>query len=88
MHPMRRTIWKFLVKDGVVRMPRSGQILSVQRQGEEEINCWALVDPNEPAEDRHLRIYGTGHPVPDEPGTYLATVQDGSFVWHVFEHAA
>jgi hypothetical protein len=36
-------------------------------------------------EERYFRIYGTGHTMPEACGKYIGTVQQGAFVWHVFE---
>lgn len=85
-----KTIWKFefsTVDNPVVAMPRGAEILCVQTQRERPC-LWALVDPGQPMQDRHLRVYGTGHPVEvvDEVN-YIGTYQlhGGSLVFHVFE---
>jgi len=46
---------------------------------------WALVlpDSNEPA-GKLFQVFGTGHEIP-LPAKYIATTQDGLFVWHLFE---
>lgn len=37
-------------------------------------------------EVRTFRCYGTGQPIQDQvPTEYIGTVQDGPFVWHIFE---
>lgn len=48
---------------------------------------WAMVDPNAPKEHRYIRVFGTGNTVsnPDCGYVFIATLQDGAFVWHFFE---
>lgn len=67
-------------------MPASAQILCVAEQ--RGILClWALVNPLAIAEKRIIRIAGTGHELPAEPGIYIGSVQlkQGALVFHVFE---
>lgn len=68
-------------------LPTGAKILTVQMQ--RNICClWALVDETAPyLEARHIRIYGTGHPVSELPGAYISTVMlnDGELVFHAFE---
>lgn len=53
----------------------------------ERVYLWALVDPEAPVEERHFTHYGTGHPIPNDPGEYIGTYQlfNGQLVWHLFE---
>lgn len=84
-----RTIYKYpvaLVPEQVIALPRGYRILSVQNQ-DDRLRLWAMVETDErPTVPVLIRIIGTGHPVPDAVGVYLATVQTdgGMFVWHVF----
>ena len=84
---MRIWKWEIEVTDRqTVPMPARAKLLDVQMQN--GVCCiWALCEPKAPNEPRHLAIYGTGNPVPDEPGEYVATFQmaDGALVFHVFE---
>ena len=65
-------------------LPINAQILDIQAQNE-TICLWAIVDESAPPEHRYFAVYGTGHPLPDAIGLYLATVQRDGFVWHIFE---
>ena len=49
--------------------------------------AWAIVNPDEPYEAITLRIVGTGHNLPDEPGRFLGTfqMQGGALVFHAFQ---
>lgn len=85
-----KTIWKFAlpcVDEAFVSMPVGAQILCVQTQ----INnpcLWAVVDPDALTKEvRRFNIYGTGHEIEGEPGTYIGTFQlaGGTLVFHVFE---
>lgn len=82
-------IWKFLLEiDDVqnVTMPAGARILTAQLQGE-ALCLWALCDEQAPKVKRAIRIYGTGHPLPLNPGEYIATFQlnHGALIFHVFE---
>jgi hypothetical protein len=78
------TIWKYIIGNGPISMPKGADILDVQCQ-DGSIALWALIDPAEPREDRTFKVIGTGWTF-DNPGHYyIATVQVGSFVWHIFE---
>lgn len=67
-------------------LPRGAKILDVQRQGD-QVFLWALVDPTTAAKDSHrIRIFGTGHGVPNDPMEYVGTFQldGGALVFHAF----
>lgn len=86
-----RTIWKFPVKvDDLFElvMPKGARVLSVQNQGINGPQMWAIVDSKAPTERRRFRIFGTGHPMGgDEALDYVGTFQasGGALVWHLFE---
>lgn len=84
---MSKRIYKYLLPDegeSTLRLPRGAELLTAQVQ-DLRLCLWCIVDPSEEAEPRTFRIYGTGHPLPDDFGTYVASCQAGEFVWHVFE---
>ena len=89
------TIWKYkLDQTGKIEMPTDAEILCIQVQrGEPHI--WALVNPENKLETRKFKVYGTGHPCPEDPGIYVGTFQlndielgTGCMVLHVFEDFA
>lgn len=67
-----------------VEMHKDATLLSCQIQ-RGKLTLWAIVEPANPFEKRMIEILGTGQDMQDIPRTYIATVQDGSFVWHIFE---
>lgn len=84
------TIWKMqlaLAPVQPVHVPEGARMLTAREQN--EMPCiWFLCDPAKPtSEERTIRVYGTGHAVPDDPGRYLGTchLHGGSLVLHVFE---
>jgi len=87
-----KTIWKFpleLTDRQSVGMLAGAEILSVQIQGA-TVCLWAIVEPSGQREERVFEIIGTGQTVwPTEPDRqvrkYIGTVQQGPWVWHVFE---
>ena|SRR3990167_3802754 len=88
-----RTIHKYHLPFGdaiEVQMPAGAEILAFAPQGDEPGNLflWALVNPINPWEIRRFVLRGTGHPIDDgsvSKATHVGTVQDGPFVWHLFE---
>ena len=86
---MSRSIWKFKLDASQVSrfMPVGAKVLTAQMQGG-VVTLWADVDPDAQQEERHFRVFGTGWNMPREMGysdVYIGTVQDGDFVWHVYE---
>jgi hypothetical protein len=90
---MHQRIWKYPLPEGgwdagiTHEMPRNAKILTAQVQ-HGVICLWAQVQPGQKdAQLRTFRVYGTGQPLPDNPGTYVATVQmrTGMLVFHVYE---
>lgn len=80
-------IWKWelqLTDQQTLQVPAWAQFLDVQMQG--SVCCiWALCDEGASRTDRTIALYGTGTPMPDSPGEYIATFQVGEFVLHAFE---
>lgn len=79
------TIWKFPLRfaEDTIRIPERAKFLSAQKQGD-TICAWFLVEPDAPTDPVFFRIIGTGATFDASPLEYLATVQDGVFVWHLF----
>lgn len=77
-----RTIFKYQIEINSLLIPTGAEFLSVQMQ-HGEITSWWRVDPEAPTERIRFDVVGTGHLVQDD-GRFLGTVQDGSFVWHIF----
>jgi len=67
-----------------VQMPVAAQVLTVQMQNGAPM-LWALTFEGVPMMERTFRLVGTGWGLPAEQLRYIATVQDGAFVWHFFE---
>lgn len=94
---MAKTIWKYVVetwrceKDGSFgfRGPIIS-ILSARKQRDQTsgaFSVWALVDTEAEPKDHRVIVQGTGNPFPlaDEGLTFIGTVVDGHFAWHVFD---
>jgi hypothetical protein len=87
-----KTIYKYeisltvldLAGRATVLLPCGSRILSVQDQGG-ALCLWAEVDPDKCSMPRYFTVVETGGEVPNGNPTYLATVQMGSYVWHVYE---
>jgi hypothetical protein len=81
-----KRIYKYELKEGSVEMPIGAKILSIQYQNNRPY-IWALVDTDVECDFRYFTIVGTGEDFPEaDDFTYINTIQDGPFVWHIFEY--
>jgi len=83
-----QTIFKYTLEitdRQVMSMPAGAKPLTVQMQNG-KLQLWVLCDPGRSKNIRTFAVYGTGNPISDSDyaGEYIASVQDGSFIWHVF----
>jgi hypothetical protein len=80
-------IFKYPLRMGLteVQMPVGARFLAFGMQREDPV-LWAEVEPGEPTVTRTFDIYPTGFTVP-KGWEWRGTVQDGPFVWHLYELA-
>ena len=85
-----RTIYKYDISgvfggDVSVVMPKRSKVLSVQYQGT-SLCVWAAVRTGFEVGWRKFSVFGTGQEVPDRylGWEHVGTVQQGSYVWHIF----
>lgn len=72
----------------LVEMPLGADILSIQDQ-RGDLTLWALVNSNEQQTVvREFTVVGTGHLFKAHGHRHVASVQQGAYVWHVFERIA
>lgn len=77
------TVWKFTFdRNSLVSLPQGAKFLHAEYFGDRWTTWW-LVDPQAEREPRRFGTVGTGWDI--ESGKYLATVRDGSLIWHLFE---
>lgn len=87
---MSKVVYKYKVEspdDTRIDMPQGAEILCVQIQSDTP-TIWALVDPNNPPQERVFEILGTGMSMQDNvKRSYIGTFQmgEGRLVFHVFE---
>ena len=84
---MSKTIWKYsITPDCTLDIPMGAKFLDVQTQHGSPV-AWFLVNPNQITTKRVFKTYGTGHPVPENPGKFLGSFQleSGALVFHLFE---
>jgi hypothetical protein len=82
-------IWKFPVgSDCVVEMPTGATILSANVQHGNPC-IWALVDPNQPVEQRRFKVIPTGKDFDGAGSTYIGSFHGvgGWMVFHLFEES-
>ena len=86
---MTRTIWEqpLFIRDEpqVVEWPAGAEIVACQMTPGEQLCLWYLHAGAEERQARTFLVYGTGHPIQGGPLEHVGTVQQGPFVWHVFE---
>jgi len=82
-----RTVHKFTVPHiGSVFVVAAGATFKPVALGSQwaEQQVWAEVETSEEPNVRHqLAVVGTGHPIPHGL-EWIATTQDGPFVWHLY----
>ncbi len=80
-----KVIYKYRMADKV-EMPKNSAILSVAMQ-HDKLTLWALVETEEPLIHRLFFVAGTGSSqlLSADSKTFIATVQDPPFVWHIFD---
>ena len=87
---MSRAIWKWpleITDEQRLMVPAYTEPLCVQVQNG-QLCLWAMIrEDRTPRVPMLIRIYGTGRPMPDDPGIYIGTAQTngGALVWHVFD---
>lgn len=87
-----KTIHKFALQPGIndISMPQRAIILHVGVQ-RGTVCVWAQVDvsPDTLFETRRMVLYGTGHALADNPGTYIGTVMvlNAELVFHAYLEA-
>ncbi len=86
---MAKRIYKYPLQLGetILKLPFGAQVLTAQDQGG-TITIWALVNTEDiQPETRKFTVVGTGHTLPDsaDVSNWIATLQQGQYVWHVFE---
>ena len=72
-----------LVSNQLIEGPSVFRPLDVQLQNE-TLCLWAEVDPESPPGLTAIRIVGTGSAEVEDPDEYIATVQQGPYVWHIY----
>ena len=93
-----KTIWKFKTNGGLVCHKEADTIVEVPKQhtfisaglDPSGILCvWAMVETNSEMVNKKIYVRGTGHEIEEEIwelyiDSFLGSVVDREFVWHVF----
>ena len=85
---MAKTIWKFpleITDEQEVEIPTPFRLLTIQLQNDKPC-LWAIVEPEGPKEKVRILCIGTGHPIDEELGYHLGTIQlyNGQLIFHFF----
>lgn len=81
-----KKIYKYPIKvsrETIIDIPHGAKFLTAQNQCD-SIVLWALVDPDVKMERKMVLVVATGEDAYVPAADYLATVQIGDLVWHVF----
>jgi hypothetical protein len=86
-----REVWKFAIPKigefSELVMPKGAEVVHFGTQVD-GMKLWALVNVREKeSEARAFIVVGTGWDAPDHL-RYHKTLQDGSYVWHLFERGS
>lgn len=85
-----RSIWKYSVPitdETIVMTPPGARFLGFVEVYLETRILWLwaeVVAGARPTEQHLIYVVGTGNPLP-EPASWLGSVRDGSFIWHVYD---
>ena len=81
------TIYKYdAPSPGTIRyidLPQGAKIIRFGIQ-EREYFLWAIVETNNPTEEREFKTVATGRPL-QETDIYFGTLEEDRFIWHLFE---
>ena len=95
-----KTIYKYRIEYGVTHLtlPKGAIVRHFDKQNRDNSEdqkydllwIWAEIDKDNPPEDRHFALYGTGHQISDSNAIYIGSVltEDEFFVWHLYEITA
>lgn len=84
---MITTVWKYpleLTDVQTLEVPRGARFLSAGKDPAGQLCVWVFVELISAKITRTVRIVGTGNPTDANRHSFLASVVDGPFVWHVF----
>ena len=85
---MYNQIWKYQLeissKWQEIKMAKGSEILSVQIQNN-KICMWVSVPDNSEKENRIFITIGTGKDFNPIGLKYISTIQEGIYLWHIFE---
>jgi len=68
-----------------IELPEYSEILTVQFQKDDLCMWYKFNEATEKTVKYELKIVGTGHTFTQNEFNYISTVQQGSYVWHIFE---
>lgn len=83
-----KQIFKYSITNAEQFVKLRGKLISVLNQRNVPV-IYAYHDANEPERTYHVRVFGTGFPIPDEivrDYQFLGTVPmyDGDLIWHIY----
>lgn len=85
---LMQSIYKYKIvldENQVIRVPQNAKVLSVGLDPSNTLCLWCQVSRTEMVtKDLFVSVVGTGFDVRDDAGTFIGTVRQGVYMWHVF----
>lgn len=78
--------WSVTVDDQVHTIGGGRVVLVASQYGNLSVEVWTEEAGVDVEESRQVRVFGTGHNVPDD-AEHIGSCIAGPFVWHVYEVA-
>lgn len=89
------TIYKYPIENypgtNIIEINREHQILKLGYDPNNTLCIWAIVVPGSEMVKNQIDVVGTGWPMDRDffmTHQYIDTINDGSYVWHVFQRDA
>lgn len=78
-----KQVWKYQISQKAILMPVDAKVVHFGMQ-DGQATVWVEVGVANLVALRDLKIYGTGHAIPED-AKHVGTCFDGDFVWHLYD---
>jgi len=83
-----KTIWKYQIElsdtPSAIQVPENAVIVLIETQNELPV-IWFEVETSHSLRERKFAVHGTGHRIPRDGRSHVASFISSPFVWHVYE---
>ena len=83
---MKKVIYKYKIDSTLTKLelPETAIVRAFMKQ-QDDYCIWVELDPSDKKVIRTFISIGTGQSFPSDCAAYCGTIQDGNFVWHLYE---